>query len=438
MEEYRIYRNIICIDLKSFYASVECAIRGLNPFTTPLVVADKSRSKGSIVLAVTPYLKRRGVKSRCRVFELPEDGNIIYAKPQMNKYLEVSTKIIEIYLKYVSYEDMHIYSVDEVFLDLTSYLSYYQKTDIEIAEMILEDIMTTTKIPATCGIGPNMLLSKIALDVESKKSPTFIAKWTYDDVEKKLWNIRPLSKMWGIGINMERNLNRLGIHSIYDLAHYPLEKLQRYFGVMGEELYHHAHGIDMSIINEKLVYKPVSKSYGHGQTLYHDYDGQEVVQIILEMTDDVTKRLREAGRKAYTLYLGISYSRDTGGGGFGRQTTLTFPTSNEAEIFNTCMALFDEFYDGVSPIRKVSIRASNVVEEYYVQLNLFKDMNKVVKDHKLHTSLDNIKFKHGKNAVLRASSLTDSSTIRARNTMVGGHNGWLYISWPQNDEMDAL
>ncbi len=421
MEQYRLHKTIICIDLKSFYASVECVLRGLNPFTTPLVVADKSRSNGSVVLAVTPYLKRRGVKSRCRVYELPNDPRIIFAKPRMKKYLEFSTRVIEIYLKYVSYEDMHIYSVDEVFLDLTSYLSFYKKTDVEIAEMILKDILETTKIPATCGIGPNMLLAKIALDVESKKSPTFIAKWTYDDVPTKLWSIFPLSKMWGIGHNMERNLNRLGILSIGDLAHYPLEKLQRFYGIMGEELYHHAHGIDMSIINEKLVYKPVSKSYGMGQTLFHDYYGDTVTQIILEMTDEVTKRLRVGNKKAYTVNLGISYSKEISGG-FNRQMTLTFPTNNEAEIYNSCITLFDEFYDG-SPIRKVTIRVTNLVEEYFVQLNLFKDMNKVIKDHKLHSSIDNIKFKYGKSAALRASSLLKDSTVIARNTMVGGHNG---------------
>jgi DNA polymerase V len=422
MEQYRLYRNILCIDLKSFYASVECALRGLNPFTTPLVVADKSRSNGSVVLAVTPYLKRRGVKSRCRVFELPDDPTIIFAKPRMHKYLEVSTKIIEIYLKYVSFEDIHIYSVDEVFLDLTTYLKYYQKTDEEMAAIILQDILITTQIPATCGIGPNMLLSKIALDVESKTSPTFIAKWTYDDVPTKLWPISPISEMWGIGRNMERNLNRLGIYSIYDLAHYPLEKLQRYFGVIGEELYHHAHGIDLSIISEKLAYKPVSKSVGMGQTLFHDYDAQSVMQIILEMTDEVVKRLRSSGKKAYTVNFGVSYSRDTGGGGFNRQLTLPFPTCNEAEVYNSCMLLFDEFYDGESPIRKVTIRLTKLVEEFYVQLHLFKDMNKVLKDHNLHSSLDSIQFRFGKSAVSRASSLTEQSTILARNKMIGGHN----------------
>jgi DNA polymerase V len=422
MEEYRIYRNILCIDLKSFYASVECVLRGLNPFTTPLVVADKSRSNGSVVLAVTPYLKRRGVKSRCRVYELPDDPSIIFAKPRMKRYLEFSTKVVEIYLKYVSFEDLHIYSVDEVFLDLTTYLSYYGKTDVEMAQIILKDIYETTNLPATCGIGPNMLLSKIALDIESKQSPNFIAKWTYDDVPIKLWSIQPLSNMWGIGPRMEKNLNQLGIFSVYDLAHYPLQKLQRFYGVIGEELYYHANGIDMSIISEKLTYKPVNRSVGMGQTLFHDYDAKEIVQIILEMTDEVVKRLREGNRKAYTVHLGISYSHVSGGGGFHRQTTLLYPTSNEVEVFQTCLDLFDEYYDGSSPIRRVQIRLSRLVEEFYVQLNLFRDMNKVIRERKLHSTLDNIRYRHGKNAVHRASSLLEYATALSRNKMVGGHN----------------
>ncbi|MEC9484340.1 MAG: Y-family DNA polymerase [Candidatus Izemoplasma sp.] len=420
MDNYRIHRNILCIDLKSFYASVECAIRGLNPFTTPLVVADKSRGGGSVVLAVTPYLKKRGVKNRCRIHNLPKDGEIIYAKPRMKKYLEMSTKIIDIYLKYVSYEDMHIYSIDEVFLDLTTYLNYYEKSDEEMAKIILDDILETTKIPATCGIGPNMLLSKIALDIESKHSPTFIAKWSYDDVEHKLWNITPLSEMWGIGSRMEQNLNQLGLYTVGDIARYPLKRLRKYYGILGEELYHHAHGIDQSIISEKIAYEPVSKSVGHGQTLFHDYFYDDVKQIILEMTDLVAKRLREGEKKAYTIHFGIGYSKVVGGG-FSHQRTLPFPTWNESEIYRICLDLLDEHYDE-SPIRRVSIRASNLVKEYFIQLNLFSDVSQKIKEHKIHKTIDNIQFKHGKNTIIRGSSLTDASTIQARNEMVGGHN----------------
>lgn len=421
MEEYRLHKNILCIDLKSFFASVECALRDLDPFKALLVVADRTRSNGSVVLAVTPALKDRGVKSRCRIFELPDDPKIIYAKPQMKEYLKYSTWIIEIYLKYVSIDDIYIYSVDEVFLDLTSYLSFYKMTDEEIAQMILKDVYETTKIPATCGIGPNMLLSKIALDVESKKAPSFIAKWDYKDVPHKLWSITPLSKMWGIGHNMERNLNQLGIFTIGELAHYPLKKLLKYYGVMGAELYYHSHGIDMSIISEKLVYKPVTKSYGLGQTLFRDYYASDINLIILEMTDTVAKRLRTAKKKGYTVNLSIGYSKEYGGG-FNRQTTLMFPTSNEAEIYNACLALFDEFYDDL-PIRKVTVRVSGIVTNYHIQMNLFKDMNQVVIDHKLHQAIDLINHRYGKSTVLRSTSLLKGSTVLARNKMVGGHNG---------------
>ncbi|MFA6649132.1 MAG: excinuclease ABC subunit A, partial [Candidatus Izemoplasmatales bacterium] len=203
MEEYQIHRNILCIDLKSFYASVECALLGLDPFTTPLVVADLSRGGGSIILAVSPYLKQFGIPGRLRIFELPKNMKIIFQKPRMEKYLEYSTKIVEIYMRFVAEEDLYVYSIDEVFMDFTEYKKIYQKTDIEIAKMILKAIYDETKITATCGIGPNMLLAKLALDIESKKAPDFIAEWTYDNFKEKLWQVTPLSEMWGIGHNTE-------------------------------------------------------------------------------------------------------------------------------------------------------------------------------------------------------------------------------------------
>ena len=204
MKEYQIKRNILCIDLKSFYASVECKLRNLDPFKTPLVVADKERGEGSIILAVTPYLKSLGIPSRLRIYELPKNIDVIFAKPRMQKYLEFSSKLIEIYLNYVSEDDLYIYSIDEAFLDLTSYLKYYQKSEYEISKMILCDIEKTLGLYATVGIGPNMLLSKLALDLEAKTSADFTAKWDYEMVSEKLWNITPLSKMWGIGSKMEK------------------------------------------------------------------------------------------------------------------------------------------------------------------------------------------------------------------------------------------
>ncbi len=420
MEEYKLHRNILCIDLKSFYASVECAILGLDPFETPLVVADASRGGGSIVLAVTPYLKRLGMPSRCRIHELPQDIPIIFQKPRMELYLEYSTKIIEVYLKFISEDDLYIYSVDEAFVDLTEYLNYYQKTDIEIAKMILDAIYHETKLFATCGIGPNMLIAKLALDIESKKAPDFIAKWTYGDIPEKLWPVTPLSEMWGIGSHMEFNLNRLGLHTIGDIAHYDVRTLKKIYGVLGEELFYHTHGIDMSLIQSKINVRSINKSYGSGQTLFHDYLPPDIFQIILEMVDDVSRRLRLAKRIAKTIHLGIGYSKETGGG-FSRQITLEQPTSNASLIYQTCLFLFHKYYEN-EPIRRVHISVTGLIENHIYQFSIFEDAEQLIKEQKLHSAVDEIKFRYGRNSVNRASSEFESSTIKARNKMIGGHH----------------
>ncbi len=420
MEEYQLHRNILCIDLKSFYASVECAVLGLDPFETPLVVADASRGGGSIVLAVTPYLKRLGMPSRCRIHELPDDIPIIFQKPRMQLYLEYSAKIIEIYLKFISEDDLYIYSVDEAFLDVTEYLTYYKKTDLELAKEILETIYRETKLFATCGIGPNMLMAKLALDIESKKAPDFIAKWTYDDIPTKLWPVTPLSEMWGIGYHMEFNLNRLGLQTIGDIAHYDVKMLKRIYGVLGEELYYHTHGIDMSLIQAKSNIRTVSKSYGSGQTLFHDYFPPDIFQIIIEMVDDVTRRLRLAKKIAKTVHLGIGYSKETGGG-FSRQITLDQPTANASVIYETCLFLFHQYY-GNEPIRRVHISVTGLMENHIYQFSIFEDAEQIIREQKLHQAVDEIKFRYGRNSINRASSEFESSTIKARNKMIGGHN----------------
>ena len=420
MEEYKIYRDIICIDLKSFYASVECAISGLDPFKTPLVVADKERGGGSIVLAVSPYLKTFGVPNRCRVYELPKNIDIIYRKPKMERYLEYSTKIVEIYLQFVSEADVYVYSVDEVFIDATEYLKYYKTTDYKLAKRIMKAIYDQTKIYATCGIGPNMLIAKLALDIESKHSPDFIAKWDYDDLPTRLWPITPLSEMWGIGRNMERNLNSLGIYKIGDLAKYDVKRLKKKFGIIGEELYYHTHGIDMSLIQHKMNIKPVNKSYGIGQTLFQDYYRPEIYQIIREMVDDVCRRLRLGKKMAKTVHFGFAYSKEVGGG-FARQTKLPQPTQNESHVFRACLTLMDKFYDN-SPIRVVRVAVTNLVDKKGYQISLFEDVNEVLRERAVFTAMDEIKEKYGKNSVNRASSELKSSTVKARNDMIGGHN----------------
>ncbi|MBE0700407.1 MAG: damage repair protein, partial [Acholeplasmataceae bacterium] len=382
--------------------------------------ADPTRGGGSIVLAVSPYLKSLGVPSRCRVYELPKDIDIVMIKPRMSLYLEYAARIVEIYLRFISENDLYVYSVDEAFLDITSYLNYYQKTDFELAKTILDTIHQETKLFATCGIGPNMLMSKLALDIESKKSPDFIAKWTYADIEKKLWPVTPLSQMWGIGLNMQRNLNRLGLIKIGDIAHYDPKELKRHFGILGEELYHHTYGLDMSLIQQKHTVRSINKSFGMNQTLFEDYHEPEIYQIIMEMVDDVCRRLRIAKKLAKTVHLGIGYSKDIGGG-FVRQLKMERPTSSESVVFDYCLDLFHTFYTG-DPMRLVHVGLSGLVESHVYQFSLFEDAERLVKEKMLFTAMDEIKFKYGKNSINRASTEFKHSTIKARNKMIGGHH----------------
>jgi DNA polymerase V len=217
-------RVILCIDLRSFFAAVECADAGLDLYQVPLVVADRRRGMGAITLAVTPYLKAKGIPSRGRLFELPKGEPIIFARPRMSRYVEVSTEIVNIYLNYVSEEDLHIYSIDEAFLDVTTYLSYFEMLPETLAHTIQQHILAQTKIPSTIGIGPNMVMAKMALDLDSKHMASGIARWTHEDLETRLWPITPLSKVWGIGRQMERRLEAMNILSMYDLAHAPHSK----------------------------------------------------------------------------------------------------------------------------------------------------------------------------------------------------------------------
>ena len=312
MEQIYLNRHFLCIDLKSFFASCECLERKLDPFSYPLVVANPNQGNGAITLAVSPYLKEQGVPSRVRLYEIPKHIKYTIVKPRMNLYLEKSREVVAVYLKYVSKEDLHIYSIDECFLDVTDYLKMYQKTDYELALDILDDVKKSTGLYATCGIGPNMLLAKVSMDIEAKHNKDFIAKWTYEDIPNKLWKISPLSKMWGIGPRMEKNLNKLGIFSIYDLAYYDRNKLKQKFGVIGLELWNHANGIDLSRIES--FKKEKDHSYSHSQVLFKDYNGENIKIIIREMVDVLAIRLHQNHKTCSSIGFGIGYSKSVGGG----------------------------------------------------------------------------------------------------------------------------
>lgn len=412
-------RNILCIDLKSFFASCECVERGLNPFTTPLIVADPARGKGAITLAVTPYLKTKGVPSRGRVFEIPKNVSYITAPPRMSLYLKKSKEIINIFLDFISPEDMHVYSIDESFLDVTDYLKLYKTDDVTLAKQIMKKITEKTGLTSTCGIGPNLLLAKIALDVESKHNSDFIAKWTYNDVKTKLWNIEPLTEMWGIGTKTAKKLNDLGIKKVGDINKYPISFYKKRFGVLGEELYLHANGIDISNIKKDRL-ESKNKSYSLSQILYKDYNINNTPLIIKEMSSSISKRLRENKKLCSVVSFGISYSKNIGGG-FHHSKKLSVPTNSEEKIYEICESIFDNYVTDL-PIRKVSIGCGGLKENNFYQLNLFEEPEEVEEKNKILDCLDTINKKFGSNTILKASSLMDYSTIKIRNEKIAGHS----------------
>ncbi len=413
-------RHILCIDLKSFFASVECIDRGLDPFTTPLVVANKSQGNGAITLAVTPLLKKFGIKGRTRLYDIPKHISYHIVNPRMKRYTIVSKEIIQIYLDFVSQDDLHIYSIDECFLDVTNYLNLYKMNEVQLAATILKTIKEKTGLTATCGIGENMLLAKLSMDIEAKHNSSYIAKWSLEDIESKLWPIKPLSKMWGIGFRLEKRLNNLGIYTIGDLAHFDISILKKRFGILGVELWYHANGIDDAIISD-FKRNPKEKSISHSQVLLKNYYGDTILLILREMIDVLVARLRENHFETSCIYLGITYSKEFGGG-FAHSCKLEHSTDLVSELYELFSHLFETFYDGFSPIRKVSISFSKLSKSMGYQLNLFDSCDHQEKEELLLSTIYDIKKKFGKNSLNHASSLLSYSTIRHRNETIGGHH----------------
>lgn len=410
-------RTIAVIDLKAFYAFVECVDRGLDAWTTPLVVADKERGKNTIVLSVTPYLKSKGVPSRLRIKELPKKYDYIYAVPRMERYIEKSSEIVSILAEFVSFDDIHVYSIDEAFLDLTSYLEYYKMKPKELVGKIINTIKERTKLQATAGIGDNFFLAKVALDIYAKTAKDGVAILTNKDIEKKLWPITPLNKVWGIGSRTEAKLNALNIYTLGDLAHSNLSFMKQNFGVMGEQLWRHANGVDEADMHEKYV--PNETSLSIGQVLFKDYNQDNIVTIIREMVDDLSSRLRKEKKHTGVVSLYISYSKEEMGG-FSRQLSLLNNTDDTDILFNAVMEIFKKFIKD-KPIRRVGINFGKLCTPGYQQLNIFEDSKKQIERRQLQAVVDKIQMKYGKNILLRASALTEDSTAIERHNQIGGH-----------------
>lgn len=415
--DYRKFkqRNILCVDIKSFYASCAALMNGLDPLTEYVaVVADLKRS-GSVVLATSPPLKRDfGLRTGNRLFEIPQKKNIYIFPAQMKHYLAVSVKITQLFHQYVPKESIHTYSIDESFLEVDGTERLWGSAE-EVAKQVMQELKDQFGLSASIGMGPNMLMAKLCLDLEAKK--TGIARWTFADVPNKLWPVSPLSKMWGIGSRLEKRLNRMGILTVGELAHFPLKQLEKAFGVMGNQLFYHAHGIDLSELGESILQGQIS--YGKSQVLLRDYsDPDEVLYVILEMCEEIGWRARANKKAGRTVHLGIGYSVHEEGGGFKRSFTMETPTNITMEIYDVCQHLFHKYYQNKT-VRTISISLTNLLEDEHVQLDLLDTSR--VKEHKLGYAMDAIRERYGKDALLRAVSFTEAGTALKRSKLLGGH-----------------
>lgn len=485
----RIY---IAIDLKSFYASVECADRHLDPLTTNLVVADASRTEKTICLAVSPSLKAYGIPGRARLFEVIQrlkevnagrlryavrqnkavlqdgqptlqnesfDANAlaadpslrigyITATPRMARYMEISSQIYSIYLRFVAPEDIHVYSIDEVFIDVTSYLNTYHMTAHELAKTMICEVLYATGITATAGIGTNLYLAKLAMDIVAKHIPADkdgvrIAELDETSFRYLLWDHTPLTDFWRTGPGTAVKLERHGIHTMGELARASLrdeEWFYKTFGVDAEIMIDHAWGIEPCTIKEIKAYKPSFNSICEGQVLSCAYSNEKARTIVREMTDALAYQLMGKGLVTDAITLTINYDRESIDDGTYRGEThidhygrtlpkpahgtlrLEAPTNLSSRLLEATMELYDRITDKKLSVRRVTINADRVVPDTgIVQIDLFTDTKKLEKEKRLQETILSIKQKYNKNAILKGTNFEDGTTMRERNNQVGGH-----------------
>lgn len=484
-------KTYISIDLKSFYASVECVERGLDPLRTNLVVADAARTEKTICLAVSPSLKVYGIPGRARLFEVVqrvkevnlerkakglEPIDYIAAVPRMALYMEYSTRIYNIYLKYVAPEDIHVYSVDEVFMDVTAYLNTYHMTARELAKTMIQDVYETTGITATAGIGTNLYLCKVAMDIEAKHvqadaDGVRIACLDEESYRRKLWNHKPLTDFWRVGRGYARKLEEVGLFTMGDVARCSLGKpgdfynedlLYRLFGINAELLIDHAWGYEPVEIKDIKAYRPESNSISSGQVLQHPYNYEKTRLIVREMTELLALNLVDKGLVTDQLVLTIgydienlkdetikkAYAGDVTTDHYGRKVpkhahgSINLPrqTASTRLMMEAVMELFDRIMNPALLSRRINLTANHVipekdvkpVEETFEQMDLFTDYGarekkrqqeeaELAKEKKMQKAVLDIQKKFGKNAVLKGMNLQEGGTTIERNGQVGGH-----------------
>ncbi|MCR5099987.1 MAG: DNA repair protein [Butyrivibrio sp.] len=415
-------RTYIIIDLKSFYASVECAERGIDPLYNNLVVADPDRSKNTICLAVSPSLKKLGVKNRCRINEIPQALGLIIAKPRMQLYIDYAAEIYAIYLRYISKEDIHVYSIDEAFLDVTDYLDMYHVSAKELGIKIMNTILDELSIRATMGIGTNLYLAKIALDITSKHASNYIGILDEKSYRETLWDHRPLTDFWRIGPGTERRLKKYGLYNMGQVAHADEDTLYREFGIDAELLIDHAWGREITTMRDIHNYHSKNNSLSNGQVLMKDYSFEDAKLVVREMADLLCLDLvdKELVTKSITMYIGYSDTKNipsTGG-------TVSFPDETNADIniIPAVVRLYEQTTYRDFPIRRVGLTCNNVIPEEFHQFNMFENLEMLDKNRRIQKAVIELKRKYGKDAVLKGMNLMENGTTKIRNHQIGGHS----------------
>ena len=414
----------MCLDLKSFYASVECADLGVNPFTTPLVVADASRGLGAITLAISPALKALGVKNRCRLFEIPSTIEYIAVKPRMRRYMEVSASIYGVLLEYVAPEDIHVYSIDEYFIDVTPYSRLYKKSYYDLALLFKDKVLERTHIHATVGLGSNLFLAKVALDVLAKHAPQGIGVLNEELFKEKIWYHQPITDIWQIGKGIARRLHKYGVVDLHGITTVPEDRWYKEFGVNAELLIDHAWGRETCTMKEIHAYRPAKHSLSRGQILLRNYSYEECFVPLREMVESLLLELIAEEALTKHISLGVRYADRTVKGTGGSRRLSKYTCSLEI-LSQAVLELYKETVHRYQEIRQLSVGFDDLVNRAAVpwEEDLFSDDSKEEeKSYQVERTVLEIKERFGGNSILRASSLQEEGTMQFRNTLVGGHN----------------
>lgn len=416
--------NFICIDLKSFYASVECVARGLDPFKTNLIVADPGRSKGTVCLAITPAMKMLGVKKASRLHELPPGIEYITAIPRMKLYVDYSARIYNIYLRFAAAEDIHVYSIDECFIDAGKYLKLYGIDAVEFAKRLMNAVYEDTGITATAGVGTNLYLAKIAMDIVAKHVESHIGVLDEKTYRKLLWDHKPITDFWMIGKGIKGRLERYGMRTMGDIARASItsqDMLFRVFGMDAELLIDHAWGAEPCRMEDIKNYRTSTRSVSCSQVLMRNYSFEEARIIAREMADMLSLELVKKGLITESVTMGISYDHRFGMPWSGGTVNYGNPTNNTRRLIMGIESLYERIADRAVGIRRISLSANHALPEGYMQYDMFTSPDALDKDRSIQMAVISLKERYGKNAILRGCNLLECSTMIERNRQIGGH-----------------